>query len=266
MKNSRFKLCLLLSVSIGCVDGAGGATSLTGSTGLLFVPSAAVTRNERFAFGGVVTDYQAFPAKDFEEFRKDLPTFYFGGYLTVGFIPRLEVTIRGNGMPGTVGPGGADAEVGPYYTDGMMSMQVLLVRGSGLVPSVGAGLQDMYGFMLFNAMYAVATWRSPDSGSGAVEVTVGWAVSWYDTHRGTGDEDFEVNHVLDGFMAGVFYPVTHRTGVVVEYDSRSLNAGVRLRLAPWCTLDLAAPRWGLDQLARRRIRGFAAHLHFDGEL
>ena len=240
-----------------------GATALTGSTGLLFVPTANVTANECFSVGGVITDYQAFPARRCETFRGDRPSFYFAGYVSIGYIPRVEITLRGNGMPSTNGPA---EQVGPFYTDGMLSMQVLLYRGAGWRPSVGVGLQDIYGFMLFNALYGVATWSVPLPERPDLTVTVGVAVDWYDTNRGTSDVDFEVNHVMEGPVVGLEYPALRWLATVMEYDSGSLNVGLRLRPVPWCTLDVAAARWGLDQLARGRLRGFAAHLHFNGRL
>ena len=248
--------CLLFP----CVGKA--ATGVTGSTGLLFVPIADVTPNEHFTFGGMIMDYQAFPGKRFSYFRDNKPSFYFGGYLSIGYVPRLEVTIRGNGMPSATGPG----KTGPFYTDGMISMQVLAHRGSGLMPSVGFGMQDMYGFMLFNALYGVMTWTLPHTDAGLVVISAGWAVDWYSKNQGTSDEDWDVNHVMDGFMVGMEYPVRRWLAMLVEDDSRSLNVGMRLRPVSWCTFDVAALRWGLDQLARRRFRGFAAHLRFDGEM
>lgn len=253
------------SIGVACLlfpCGGIASTGVTGSTGLLFVPTADVTPNEHFAFGGMLMDYQAFPAKRFSYFRDNKPSFYFGGYLSVGYIPRLEITIRGNGMPSATGPG----RTGPFYTDGMISMQILAHRGSGAVPSVGFGMQDMYGFMLFNALYGVTTWTLPHTDAGPVVISLGWAVDWYSKNQGTADEDWDVNHVMDGFMAGVEYPIRRWVATLIEYDSRSLNVGMRLRPVSWCTFDMAALRWGLDQLARRRFRGFVAHLHFDGKM
>lgn len=254
--------CLLGVACLLSSRQADAATALTGSTGLLFVPTAEVTANEHFAFGGMLMDYQAFPGKKLSWFRENKPSFYFGGYLTIGYIPRVEITIRGNGMPSATGPG----RTGPFYTDGMISVQVLAHKGAGYVPSVGFGMQDMYGFMLFNALYGVMTWTFSGPGAGPAVISVGWAVDWYNKNQGTQDEDWDVNHVMNGFMAGVEYPVRRWMATLVEYDSRSLNLGMRLRPVSWCTFDIAAVHWGLDQLARQRLRGFAAHLHFDGAI
>ena len=243
---------------------AGAATAITGSSGILFVPTAEVVSDGHFAFGGMITDYQAFPAKDFSHFRDDKPVFYFGGYLTLGYIPRVEITIRGNGMPFTEGPGGP---TGPFYTDGMISMQLLVHRGAGPVPSVGVGIQDMYGFMLFNALYGVLTWKGTLSQAGESLISVGWAVDWYDRNQGTSDARYyRPNHIMKGFVIGVVHPIRPRLSALAEYDSRSLNLGLRFRPVRWCTFDVAALRWGLDKLARGKLRGFGAHLHFDGAL
>lgn len=237
------------------------ATGLTGSTALLYVPVADVVPNERVVLGGLVADYQAFPSKQFSYFRAHKPSSYFSGYCTIGFIPRLEITVRGSGMPDAMGP----ADTGPFYTDGMASMQAVVVRGSGKVPSVGIGLQDMYGFMLFNALYGVATWSVPCE-RGAAVITAGWAVDWYDRNRGTADVNYVVPHVMNGFMAGVSYPIRHWADGIAEYDSRSVNLGLRIHPVEWCNLDIAATRWGLDQLARRKISGFTAHLNLNTHL
>jgi hypothetical protein len=253
-------------IIIVCVSESseGASTAFTGSTGLIFVPTADVVHSNDFAFGGVLTDAQAYPGKQFPYFAENnLPSFYFAGYLTVGYVPRLEITIRGNGMPDTAGPA---TGVGPYYTDGMISFQFLLMNGSGLFPAVAIGMQDLYGFMIFNAAYTVATWHLPLDAGRTVSLTAGVAVDWYDKNIGTQDDFYEPNHVMGGLLLGAEYPLKPALSAIVEYDSRSLNAGLRLRPATWCTLDLATMRSGLDDLARGRIRGFAAHLHFDGTL
>ena len=236
-------------------------TGLTGSTALLYVPVADVVPNERFSFGGLIADYQAFPSKQFSYFRVNKPSAYFSGYATIGYIPRLEITVRGSGMPSAMGPAGT----GPFYTDGMISMQALLFRGRGRVPSIGAGFQDMYGFMIFNALYGVVTWSVPGEHGNAV-ITGGWAVDWYDRNRGTADVNYIVPHVINGFFAGGAYPIRKWVDGIAEYDSRSLNVGMRFHPVSWCTLDLAAVRWGLDRMARGQVAGFTAHLCFSGHL
>lgn len=257
------------AVSLACLaafslaPAAPASTSFTGTSGLVFVPTATVEPLDHFSFGGVISDYQAFPAKQFGHFRDSPPNFFFAGYLTIGYLPRLEVTIRGSGMPGSIGPGGT----GPFYTDGMLSAQFLAVRGGGRIPAVAVGLQDMYGFMLFNALYGVATWDVPvHGGRGVVQFTAGWAVDWYNKNNGTSDVNYAVNHVLHGPLLGVRYPLTRTVASLLEYDSRSFNVGLRYEPVRWCTIDVAAARWGLDQMARGRIRGFAAQLHFNGKL
>jgi hypothetical protein len=237
------------------------AAGLTGSSALLYVPVANVTPNEHFSFGGLISDYQAFPSKQFSYFRLHKPSSYFAGYLALGYVPRLEITIKGSGMPSAMGPAGT----GPFYTDGMISVQALAYRGEGRFPSVAFGFQDIYGFMLFNALYGVATWTIP-RGQGSALVTSGWAVDWYDRNRGTADVDYVVPHVMNGFVAGASYPIREWMDGIVEYDSRSLNFGLRVHPLSWCTFDVAAVRWGLDNVARRSAAGFAAHLQFHGNL
>ena len=255
-----------LAAVLAVVSPASALTSFSGSTGLIYVPTADVVPNSSFAFGGVITDYQAFPGKSFSHFQGDnKPSFYFAGYLTLGFVPRVEVTIRGNGMPWSEGPAGPD---GPFYTDGMFSAQILLLRGGGKMPSLAVGIQDAYGFLIFNALYGVATWRTHVWGPGLTEFTLGWASDVYDEHIGTRDADsaYEVVHVLNGLLLGVEQPLTDRYSLLAEYDSVALNVGFRLRIASWCILDLAAARWSVANLRDWRVRGFAAHLHFDGKL
>jgi len=254
---------LLAALAVVAAGGAAGAsTSLTGSTGLLFVPEAEVVPSDHFAFGGVITDAHAFPARGFSWFAdNNLPSSFFSGYLTIGYVPRLEITVRGNGMPGTAGP---SEDVGPYYTDGMISAQLVAWRGGGRIPSVAVGLQDIYGFMIFNAAYAVCTWKVPLDGAGELSFTVGWAVDWYDRNVGTQDVEWEPNHVIDGPLAGLEYPVRRWLSTIVEYDSRSVNLGARIHPTTWVTLDVAAVRWGLDEMAAGRIKGFGAHLVFNG--
>jgi len=212
----------------------------------------------------MIADAQAFPGKTFSYFAEEYPAdFFFAGYLTIGYIPRLELTVRGNGMPGTEGP---STDVGPFYTDGMFSAQLLAWRGSGYVPSIAFGLQDIYGFMIFNAAYGVATWQLLRDDNQPISITVGWAVDWYNKNIGTSDTDYVPNHIINGMLVGVEYPIRRWISTLMEYDSRSVNMGLRFQPVKWITIDIASVRWGLDQLARRRIRGFSAQLHFDGRL
>jgi hypothetical protein len=263
---ARVVAACVLTAMLFPVPRCRAATSLTGSTGLIFVPVANVVPDASFAFGGLMTDYQGFPGKGFSYFRKDRPSFYFAGYLTLGYIPRVEITVRGNGMPSTVGPAGPSND--SFYTDGMLSIQALVWRGGDRVPSVAIGIQDSYGFMIFNALYTVFSWDVPISKGHHAQITAGWAFDWYSINQGTRDDGsyYGVHHVLSGPIAGVEYPVRQWASILVEFDSHALNTGARFRLANWCTLDLAAVRWGVESLARWEVRGFAAHLHFDGTL
>ena len=128
-------------------------------------------------------------------------------------------------------------------------------------------MQDIYGFLIFNALYTTCTWDFESYG-GKASFTAGWAVDWWDKHRGTVDEDsnYEVNHVLEGPFIGIEQPVRKWVSLIAEYDTHALNAGLRLRPTTWITIDVAAARWGLDKIRNWELAGFAAHLHMDGNL
>lgn len=252
-------ICGFALLGAGSAD---AATSLSGSTGYLYVPRADVAPSETWAFGGLITDPQGFPARQAPMFSgSKRPDYYFSGYVTVGYLPRLEITVRGNGMPGTAPPG---ENVGKFYRDGMASFQLVAHRGGGRVPSIGIGIQDFFGFMLFNAAYLVATWEMPTNSGDHMTFTVGWVVDWYNKNIGTEDDYYPPHHTMSGPVAAMEIPLLSRLAVLAEYDSRAFNTGLRARPFRWVTVDVAAVRCGLDQFARGRVRGFAAHVSFNG--
>ncbi len=138
-------------------------------------------------------------------------------------------------MPGTEGPGGT----GPFYTDGMMSVQLLLARQGRFVPALAVGMHDLYGFMLFNQAYAVATHRLQlPSLSADLQLSGGWGVDWYDRHIGTDDTEFGVPHYLLGPFASVVADRHEGADFSVEYDTHGINFGIRVRPLPWMGINL----------------------------
>jgi len=223
-------LLLGLPAPVRAGDGYVVPSDLRGMTGLINTPTADVLPNGTVRFGFSLVDKQwAYHARG----RTD-NNHYF---LSVGFLPRVEVSVLASYFPhdklsiflegeGTVDRGG--------------SGRILLLDEGHTRPAVAVGIDDARGTRRFHALYVVGSkWlRRPD-----LPVAAHFSAGYGSTALRA------KNHILDGVFGGGEVVVRNTVSVALDYDTEKWNTSIRLiafhRLAAhFAFLHLEAPAGG----------------------
>lgn len=185
------------------------AQSLTGTTGLVSVPTAEIAADGTVTVGVNVLDrrYNGYTTEPLADYR-DMVLF-----VRVGFLPFAEVGLRlsrliGYGKPQALG-------------DRMVSVRLRLVPERKLTPAVVVGAHDIVGTRIFHSLYAVGS-------KGLDSVPVLGAVS---AHLGYGSHLKGVTargYQFQGVFGGVAVAPRPWVVLMVEHDAEHVNAGVRL--------------------------------------
>jgi hypothetical protein len=207
--------------------------SLSGSTGLWFVPAAAVEPYGHFTLGADWVD---------RKYRQKYPQFSGKGtmaeYLTFGALPRLEITLRLTNQEGKLGiqrynfPVNGATSSG-WNVDKEVSAQYLLWNEKGNRPAVLLGAQDFAGSLgnisvatQYRAYYGVA---SKHFGSLGV-------------HAGVG------TRTLKGVFFGADQPISSRIRILGDFahDSTTpkknkVTLGVRAEVVKNVRVNLYSP-------------------------
>ncbi|MGQ0721991.1 MAG: YjbH domain-containing protein [Candidatus Eiseniibacteriota bacterium] len=184
---------------------APGAT-LHGMTGLVIVPTAAVLPDGAIRFGaGFVEREWAYQGRD------DMDNEVW--FLAVGFLPRVEASIRATVLPELSLLEGQEAPA----VDRLASARVLLLEERGLRPAVAAGIDDVRGTRLYHSLYLVGT-KSFRVGPPTFRATLGY-----------GADPIQANlHVLRGVFGGVEAEVGPWARALLDFDTEKWNSGVAL--------------------------------------
>ncbi|MDH7571267.1 MAG: YjbH domain-containing protein [Armatimonadota bacterium] len=216
-------LCSLLATALGAVASEPAAAqhtgrplppmSASGTTGLLRIPTAEVIPYGNYVLGLNKIDrkYRPYPADE----KGDS----IAHFVSVGVLPRLEVTARITNHDGKLGVQYRDDiqnGLGGWNFDRMFSVHYLLHPQTRRVPvSLAAGSQDCFGTGVFGADYLVLSRRWPRLGA----------------HLGVG------NGTLSGLFGGVDWQPTPRLTLLFDYDTNHSNIGLtyqwgRFRFTP----------------------------------
>lgn len=178
--------------------------SLSGSTGLLRIPSADVLPYGDYTLGVNFLDagYRSYWNSD--------TVLHFA---SVAIFPRVEVTGRITNIDGRLGVQHFDQLRGQAYGgwnfDRAMGVHVQILRQSARLPvSLAIGDQDVTGNGAFGARYLVASHRQPRFG----------------VHVGTG------NGFLGKLFAGVDYVPDPRFRVLLDHDGTRANLGCAVQI------------------------------------
>ena len=211
----KYLYLLFFLILMGSVKGQ----SLTGTKGLLHVPTAELYPDKTFAIGAsfLPQPYMSTP-------RGGKLYDAYSTYVTATFFPWMEVMFRYTHHVGI--------EVNPitqYFPDRMLTVRLQLIKEKKYVPAVLFGLQDMSGAVgvtmeaatQYSSTYGVATknfkWQQWQMG-----VSAGYAFDFLDMPT----TDFK------GLFGGV--SISHKSlknvGLLLEHDSETFNAGVELFL------------------------------------
>jgi hypothetical protein len=200
--------------------------SLTGSTGLWFVPAAEVVPYGYMALGANWVDRRYRPKEGL-----------FGGsgttaqYFTFGALPRLEITLRLTNQEGKLGaqkyfiPAFGSTARG-YNVDRMVSMQYQLWGERGNRPAALIGGQDFLGDLggisgsvVYKAYYGVLSKR----------------IGGFGVHAGVGTD------LLKGLIFGLDRPIGRRLRLIGDHQRGTTTLGARIDLLKNVRVDLYAP-------------------------
>jgi hypothetical protein len=189
------------------VNSPAGAQTLTGTSGLITVPTAVIAPDGDLTLGvnRLAREHFEFTGGTFD----DRPLLVH--YANVGFLPFVEVGLRLTRLVDV--PRQA-------LGDRMVNVRVRLLKEGELLPAVAVGAHDIVGTRIYHASYAVAT-KTVGTAAGPVGLTVGYG---YDVLRLPSR-----GRQFDGLFGGVSVTPRRWITLLAEYDGEQPNAGVRLR-------------------------------------
>jgi hypothetical protein len=184
--------------------------SLGGSSGLFNVPTANVLSDGTFDFGYNVIDREwAYEGRGAIDNRI--------WFLSMGFLPRVEVTVRATVLPGE----SLLEEVPVDAVDRMASARLQVLREGRWSPAFAVGIEDLKGTRRFHSLYGVASRSVFREGIPVrAQISAGYGLRSIDAAR----------YLLDGGFGGVELQFPHGISGIAEYDSEKWNAGLRLSL------------------------------------
>lgn len=206
--------------------------ALNGMTGLVNTPTAEVLPDASVRLSAAQVDEKwAYHGRG----RMDNRVFA----VTLGFLPRTEVSIRATWLPELSLLELQSATV----VDRLAAGRFLVLPENGLRPALAVGIDDVRGTRLFHTSYAVAT-KTLSARRPVLRASLGYGTRLLDA----GD------YVLDGTFGGVevrWGPAS----VLLDFDTEKWNSGARLtafgRLnAHFALLDLDTPSGGLAWIHR----------------
>jgi hypothetical protein len=195
----------------GPAEARSAQASLLGTTGLLNIPTADVTPEGSFRIGYNYID------PDWAYVERDSGSNEVI-FFTVGFLPRLEVSIRATVFTET------DFLIEGQRTaaDRAISARVRLLD-EGWWPAVAVGIDDPRGTKRTHALYAVGTKRVFGAGQTLdISATGGYASTAIEASR----------YLLDGGFGGLECQIRERMTFGLEYDSEKWNTGARVAVLP----------------------------------
>ena len=230
LPRSLFVFCVLCFVC-GFSDGE-AAFSLAGTSGLINIPVAEVVGDGEMVVGA---GYVRGNYKHFDGRRYPIVPLC----VALGYLPGLEFSARLTVIRGCP----PQAQGLGDYKDGMASVHYRIFPGGSRVPAVAVGARDVYGFALFNALYGVASREIRVPRLRRLGGHLGLGVDWLGGRYGVTDagkdtETFPVHRPLLGIFGGLDAQFSEHVTLMAEYDTKKVNAGVRMHLFSHLGVDL----------------------------
>jgi hypothetical protein len=218
-------ICGLMAWSVGSAS----AQSLTGTTGLVSIPTAEMPADGAVAVGVSVVD-ERYNGHGFH--RKFNGYAVTAQYVSVGFLPFAEVGLRLTRL--------VDYPEPQALGDRMVSLRVRLIEEGRLTPAVVVGAHDVIGTRIYHSMYVVGS-KGLDSVPllGGVSAHLGYGDGWPGLDA--------KGRQFQGVFGGVAVTPRPWVALLLEHDAERINGGVRLR--PWRGLSLLAAAQGGNALS-----------------
>ncbi|MBD3180692.1 hypothetical protein GF312_00265 [Candidatus Poribacteria bacterium] len=224
----RGKIILPLFLFIVIIQPVIGSTSITGITGLINTPTAKIIPDGKASFGMGYTD------KKYSIHGPEHAQLAY--YVTIGYLPFLEGSLRITTFPSKEGQGATGS-----VKDRMASVKFRINKESRYIPAFLVGFHDVLGIygheddhlesVFFNTSYAVASKSLPL-----------WILGSWDFHIGYASEILIKNaggHSMVGFFSGVEKHIKEYITFMGEYDTKRYNFGIRFTpFRDWLVMDV----------------------------
>lgn len=211
-KKCIYLFCLILLTNVPLIG-----QSLTGTTGLLRIPTANLAKDKTVILGASFLNKQLLA---YSNYRYDA----IAAYATLGFLPFLEISIRYTRQIDR-GPDGYEH----YFADRMPSFRLRLLKEKKNQPAFAIGSGDFItsikdkGPQMFASYYAVITKNLfANTEKPALELTVGYAFKIGNARY------YDMRGIFGG--ARIYHPKYQWLSAMIDFDSRYWNMGIRLFL------------------------------------
>jgi hypothetical protein len=204
--------------------------SLSGLTGLFRIPTAEIS------YDGALTAGTTFYNKKYQGYSK-FQDHVFGAYITLGFIPRTEVSIRITRM--------IDSDYTSHVMDRILSAKLILIKEGVFIPNLTLGLQNPYSTLVaanhFNSTFLVAS----------KNITIGSFLKNLSLTAGYGSDiikaaDYEFIGAFGGMELTFNLQKYLRTdlSLIIEHDAERLNGALKIKL--FDTIQIMGGLQGFD--------------------
>lgn len=223
--NWFFFICLILVIVVVVFPQIGSAAiSLTGTTGLVNIPTAYIIPDGKIAFGYGYTD------KEYSLYGPKYAQVAY--YATAGYFPFLEVSLRVTVFPGLIQPGKYGSA-----KDRMASVKLRLLNESQYLPSILIGSHDIltihkkdylkyypnrnkrYNDMHFSSEYIVISKSLHSKIFDSLGIHLGYATKLFKE---------ATNYSMGGMFVGVDARLCRFLTIMGEYDTTKYNMGLRI--------------------------------------
>jgi len=182
------------------------ATSLTGTTGLVNIPTAYIIPDGKMALGVGYTN---------KEYSLRGPKYkQMVYYATVGYFPFIECSFRISVFPGRM-------DIGNYGSDKDRAINIKLhaLSESHYIPSILLGINDFMGTGLFHSEYVVISKSLHPPIINLLDIHMGYAANLIRKSKRSN---------MSGVFGGVEIHLSEFLAVIGEYDTEKYNAGLRI--------------------------------------
>lgn len=229
------KLVVIVFLLLG---GVVSAQSVTGTSGLIHIPSARMLEDGQFVLGAAYIPKPYFQIYD-RRINPGLTT-----YITVGFLPFIEVMFRYTHE--------LNVPVNPetrYFPDRMFTIRGRLLKEKKYLPAIVLGLQDasaIFGDTClvcsnYSATYFVGS-KNFKTEFGDFDLSLGYAFDLLELKSlDTARKDYK------GVFGGISYSPNfyNNATILFEHNSKGINTGISL--TTFSRFNLMLGIWNLDK-------------------
>ncbi len=199
----------------------GEGQTIYGVSGIIKTPSAYVVNNDDFVFGAAYfKDYHTNSDELIKQWTINL---------NAGIFSRFELGLRLAILPDITG----DSPIFDVSFDRMISGKYVLFKEENVLPQIAFGMQDVVGTRLHNSTYLTAS-KTIQIEFYSLLLNLGYGSKLNDSVFGNA----ESHHFLGPF-GGAEIGLKKRIYLMVEYDARDFNMGLKIVVKDWFNFNFS---------------------------